>query len=407
MMRPMAGPASRFVFGSYSLDVLERRFRRDDEDLRLRGKVFDCLHVLVTSAGRLVRKDELMEAVWVDATVEPNSVDRCISELRRVLGDDAGMIETVPRQGYRMNADVRREGEGNGLSGSDGRALDDDLEPPATQFHTTSDGVRLAYAMAGEGPPLVRSIDWISHIGFEWKNASARSWLATIMRHNLLVRYDQRGSGLSDWNVDDFSLERAVADLEELVDGLGLGEISLLGSCQGGAVAAVYAARHSERVTRLILNGAFASGWPAPGDIVEEQFQAMLAMVRHGWGKGNPAFRQMWTTLFMPDAGPAEMDWMNELQRITASPDNAVRMLSEFPKINILDVLPKVSCPTLVLHTLDDAAVPIHEARLIASRIPGARLVELPGRNHQLRPTDAGWPIYEKEFRRFLAWDEV
>lgn len=394
-----------FTFGPYSLDARERRLRRGDEDLRLRGKVFDTLCVLVDNAGRLVRKDELLETVWADATVEANNVDRCISELRRAFGPDGGMIETVPRQGYRFLADVLPAGSSTFLPAAPATTSASDLPLPITRFFTTRDGVRLAYAMDGSGPPLVRSIDWISHIEFEWQNPHARAWLATIMSHNTLVRYDQRGSGLSDWNVDDFSLERAVADLEELMDGLGLDEFSLYGSCQGGAVAAVYAARHPERVTRLILNGAFASGWPAPDDIVAEQFQGMLAMIRHGWGKDTPAFRQMWTTLFMPDADTGDMDWMNELQRITASPENAVRMLSEFPKINILDVLPAVACPTLVLHTKDDAAVPVQEARRIASRIRGARLVELPGRNHQLRPTDGGWPVYEQEFRRFLQWD--
>lgn len=394
----------RYTFGPYTLDERERRLSRGDEDLRLRGKVFDTLCVLVDGAGSLVRKDDLLSRVWADATVEANSVDRCISELRRALGDDGGLVETVPRQGYRLVAEVRSL-PADAPPPPALQPAPPDQDAPETRFFTTADGVRLAYAMDGSGPPLVRAIDWISHIEFEWKNPVARGWLSTIMQHNTLLRYDQRGSGLSDWNVDDFSLERAVADLEELVDGLGLDEISLLGSCQGGAVAALFAARHPGRVRRLILNGAFASGWPTPDDFVAEQFHAMLAMIRHGWGRDNPAFRQMWTTLFMPDASPAEMDWMNELQRITASPENAVRMLSEFPKINILDVLPQVTCPTLVMHTKDDAAVSVREGRLLASRIPGARLVELPGRNHQLHPSDHGWPVYEREFRSFLGWD--
>jgi pimeloyl-ACP methyl ester carboxylesterase/DNA-binding winged helix-turn-helix (wHTH) protein len=396
----------RYTFGPYSLDARERRFRRGNEDLRLRGKVFDTLHMLVANAGRLVRKDELLETVWADTSVEANNVDRCISELRRVLETDGGIIETVPRQGYRFNADV--SGVENGSAVANAVAPGADYMPrPDTHFFTTHGGVRLAYAIGGEGPPLVRAIDWISHLEFEWRNPHARRWLTTIMRHNTLVRYDQRGSGLSDWNVDDFSLDRAVADLEELMDGLGLDKFALLGSCQGGAVATVYAARHPERVTRLILNGAFVSGWPRPDDIAAEQFQAMLAMIRHGWGQDNPAFRQMWTTLFMPDTDAADMGWMNELQRITASPENAVRMLSEFPKINIVDILPDVACPTLVLHTQNDAAVPIKEARLIASRVRGADLVELPGRNHQLRPTDSGWPAFESAFARFMAWDSA
>lgn len=392
----------RFAFGPYRLDPLEHRLLKDGLEVRLRGKVLETLVVLVSSYGRLLRKEEILARVWADAAVEPNNVDRCVSELRRALGPDGACIETVPRQGYRFAAEVLPLAEDSTPSIPPPR--DTGLPEPPVEFAIARDGVRLAYARGGSGPALVRSIDWISHIGFEWRNPHLRAWLSTIMQHNLLVRYDQRGSGLSDWNVDDFSLETAVADLEDLVDDLGLESFSLLGSCQGGAVAAAYAARHPGRVTRLVLNGAFASGWPSPDDIVAEQFQAMLAMVRHGWGRDNPAFRQMWTTLFMPDADAADMDWLNELQRIAASPENAVRMLSEFPRINILDILPEVSCPTLILHTRDDAAVPLAEARRIASRIRGSRLVELPGRNHQLRPTDAGWSVYETEFRRFMDW---
>lgn len=391
---------ARHSFGAYVLDTGERRLLRGAEEVRLRGKVFDTLCVLAANAGRLVRKDEILRQVWPDSVVEENNVDHCISQIRRAFGDEE-LIETVPRQGYRFLPEVRSVETGDELA-----AFAEAPAPPVRYF-TTGDGVRIAYVMGGEGPPIVRAIDWISHIEFEWKNPYARRWLSTIMQHNTLVRYDQRGSGLSDWNVDDFSLERAVRDFEELMDGLGLGKFTLLGSCQGGAVAAYYAAKHPERVTRLILHGAFASGWPSPGDIVAEQFQAMLAMIRSGWGKDNPAFRQLWTSLFMPDADRVQMDWMNELQRITASPENAVQMLSEFPKINIVDALRDVACPTLVLHAKDDAAVPIQEGRMIASRIRGAKLVELPSRNHTVSPRDPAWPIYEAAFREFMEWERT
>jgi pimeloyl-ACP methyl ester carboxylesterase len=262
----------------------------------------------------------------------------------------------------------------------------------------------LLNTIGGEGPLLVRCIDWINHLDFEWKNPFVRRWLSEIMRHNTLLRYDQRGSGLSDWNIEDYSFERSMKDFDELIEHLGFDRFALFGSCQGGAIACAYAASHPERVTRLILQGAFVSGWPNHGDIVNEQFDALLTLIRLGWGRDNPAFRQLWTTLFMPDSSPAEMDWMNELQRICTSPENAVRLMSDFPKINVVDLLPKINCPTLVVHSRNDAAVSVKEGRLIASRVRGARFVELLSRSHMVGPGEAAWSVFAEEFSEFLGW---
>ena len=266
--------------------------------------------------------------------------------------------------------------------------------------------MRLAYTIGGSGPPLVRAIDWLNHLDFEWKNPYRRHWFSQIMGHNTLLRYDQRGSGLSDWNVDDFSFERSLSDFEELIASVGFDKFALVGSCQGGPIGAAYAARHPERVTKLILVGAFARGWPPPGSMMTEQFNAMLTLIRLGWGRDNPAFRQLWTTLFRPDASPEESEWMNEFQRITSSPDNAALMMAEFPKIDITDLLPKVCCPTLVIHSRDEAVVPASEGRLIASRIRGARYVELPSRSHEVVPGEPAWQIFVDEFSRFLGWPD-
>jgi len=197
-----------------------------------------------------------------------------------------------------------------------------------------------------------------------------------------------------------------VQDFEELVDAAGLEKFSILGGCQGAAVGIAYAVRHPERVTKLIINGTFANGWPAPGPGAQEHLEAMLSLIRSGWGRDNPAFRQLWTTLFRPDAGPTETAWLNELQRVSSSPENAASMIAEFPKIRILDMLPKISCPTLVLHSRDDGAVPVQEGKLIAARIRGARFVELPSRSHMVGPGDAGWEQLVHELSAFMDWPE-
>lgn len=399
-----------FRFESFQLDVAERRLSRLDELIPLRAKVFDTLCMLVENHGRLMRKDELMQRLWPDSVVEENNLDHNISKLRRALQDGTSgqkFIETVPRQGYRFIAKVEQVSSGSMVPPAESTVEIQSSREQEVRSFTASDGVRLAYTVGGSGPPVVRAVDWLNHLDYEWKNPLRRHWLSELMCHNRLLRYDQRGSGLSDWKIEDFSFERSLADFEELISAVGLDRFALVGTCQGGAIGAAYAARHPERVTKLILVGAFARGWPPPDSMMTEQFHAMLTLIRHGWGRDNPAFRQLWTTLFRPDAGPEETEWMNEFQRITSSPENAARMMAEFPKIDITDLLPKVSCPTLVIHSRDEAVVPVQEGRLIASRIRGARLVELPSRNHEVVPGEPAWPTFVDEFSRFLGWSPL
>jgi pimeloyl-ACP methyl ester carboxylesterase/DNA-binding winged helix-turn-helix (wHTH) protein len=395
---------AKYAFDSYVVDVDERRLLRNREEMRIRGKVFDTLCVLVKNAGRLVRKDELMQAVWPDAVVEENNLDYCISHLRKLL-QPGQYIETVPRHGYRFVGTVLTQEPIGTLVSISPAQEPVDCPEPEVQFFTTSDGVRIAYSIGGQGPVLVRTIDWLNHLNFEWKSPYLRHWLSEIMRHNTLVRYDQRGSGLSDWEVNDFSFGRMARDFEELIEEIGLDRFSIFGGCQGASIATVYAMRHPECVTKLIFNGAFANGWPPPIDGAMEQFEALLTLVRLGWGNDNPAFRQLWSTLFRPDADSVEMDWLNELQRISTTPENAVRMMSEFPTYKIFDLLPKITCPTLVLHSRDDATVPVQEGRLIASRIRDSRFVELPSRAHMVAPGDPAWEQFVGEFSTFLEWE--
>jgi pimeloyl-ACP methyl ester carboxylesterase/DNA-binding winged helix-turn-helix (wHTH) protein len=396
-----------FSFESFQLDVEERRLLRSGELVPLRAKVFDTLCLLVENHGRLLRKDELMQRLWPDSVVEDNNLDHNISKLRSALRDGSNgqkFIETVPRQGYRFVANVQRVSVPPGAQAVVPPPAADSPSEQEIQFFTTSDGVRIAYTIGGSGPPLVRTIDWLNHLDFEWKNPLRRCWFAEVMGHNTLLRYDQRGSGLSDWNVDDFSFERSLADFEELISAVGWDEFALVGNCQGGPIGAAYAARHPERVSKLVLVRTFARGWPTPGSMMTEQFNAMLTLIRLGWGRDNPAFRQLFTTLFRPDASLEEAEWMNEFQRITSTPDNAARMMSGLPKLDITDVLPKVRCPTLVIHSQDDAVVPVSEGRLIASRIRGARFVELPSRSHEVVPGEPAWQIFVEEVSKFLGW---
>ena len=245
---------------------------------------------------------------------------------------------------------------------------------------------------------------WLSHLAFSWESPIWRHWTEEFAQDRAFIHYDERGNGLSDWDTPSFLIESFVRDLEAVVDTLGLERFALIGTSKGGATAMAYAARHPERVSQLILCNAFAQGWRVWGDAAEiERRDAMITLTRRGWAQDNPAFRQILTSLLLPDATLEEMRAFNELQRISAPAENAARLLQSSGITNILHLLPGIVAPTLVLHCRDDAVIPFEQGRLIASRIPGARFVSLESRNHVLLPRDPAWTAFVSEVRRFLA----
>jgi pimeloyl-ACP methyl ester carboxylesterase/DNA-binding CsgD family transcriptional regulator len=266
------------------------------------------------------------------------------------------------------------------------------------------DGARIAYASSGEGPVVVKTANWLSHLEYDWRSPVWRHWLDFLGARHRLVRYDERGNGLSDRELADLSFERWVEDLECLVESLGLEQFTLLGLSQGGAVAIEYAARHPEKVDRMILCGAYARGWARRGDATElRRARALLDLVEAGWGDDNPAYRQVFTTLFAPDASDEDSRWFNELQRIATEPAIAARLIEAAGDIDVVESLGRVRAPTLVIHARDDARVPCEEGRLMAAAIPGARFVVLDSRNHVLLESDPAWPRFKEEFVAFAG----
>ena len=270
------------------------------------------------------------------------------------------------------------------------------------RFLRMPDGVNICCAKTGEGPPLVKAPNWLSHAGFDRNSPVWRHWWQELSRNHRFVRFDQRGCGLSDWQAADMSFNAWVTDLEEVVDALKLDRFALLGMSQGGAVAVEYAARHPERVTHLVLAGAFAQGWAKRGQPSRDS-QALLTLIIEGWGSDNPAYRQIFTSQFMPDATADQMNWFNELERVSASPENAVRLWSEVGSIDVVDRLASIAVPTLVFHSQNDARVPFEQGRLIAATIPGARFIPLESNNHILLETEPAWQVFVSEKQRFLG----
>lgn len=272
-------------------------------------------------------------------------------------------------------------------------------------FCRAADGVRIAYATAGNGPPLVKAANYLTHLEHDWNGPVWRHWLRELAQRHTLIRYDERGCGLSDWDVSDFTMRGWVRDLEAVVNSLKLERFPLLGISQGAAVAVAFTVKHPQKVSHLILYGGYAHGRFNRDNTPEERLQAetMIDVIRVGWGKENPAFRQLFTTMIMPEATAEQEEWLNELARISASPQNAAAMERAFYQIDVSDLARKVRVPTLVLHSRDDAAIPFEEGRLLAALIPGARFVPLESKNHILRQEEPAWTRFLAEVHAFLG----
>ena len=269
------------------------------------------------------------------------------------------------------------------------------------RFCTAADGVRLAYALVGKGPPLVKAPNWLTHLEFEWNSSVWRHWWEELAKDHTVVGFAQRGSGLSDRSVGAQSFGLWVSDLAAVVDDLGLNQFPLLGISQGGAIAADYTVRHPGRVSRLIMYGAYARGRAKRG-VPADEIEATLTLTRAGWGQDNPAYRQMFTSQFMPGATIEQMRWFNDLQRASTSGDNAASVMAESSQIDVLPILKRIDVPTLILHARDDAQVPFEQGRQLGALIPGSRFVELNGRNHLLLESEPAWRVVLKEVRAFL-----
>ncbi len=272
------------------------------------------------------------------------------------------------------------------------------------RFCTSADGTRLAVATLGEGPPLVKAATWLTHVEKEPHNLFSRHWVAELSAGNTLIRYDSRGCGLSEREVERISMDAWVEDLEAVVATQDIARFPLFGMSQGAAIAVNYAARHPERVSHLVLYGACARGLlkrDPPAKVIDAAM-AMLKAAELGWGADSSSFRQVFISQLLHDATAEQQRAVDEAQRLTISGANAVRFLKEVFDIDLRDAAPRVQCPTLIFHAKDDPCFPFEEGRLLASLIPHARLIPLDSKNHLPFETEAAWPVFLSELRAFL-----
>ena len=272
------------------------------------------------------------------------------------------------------------------------------------RFVTTNDEVKLAYAVSGSGPPLIKTANWLNHLEYDWQSPVWRHWFSTLSANHTLIRYDARGCGLSDWVQDDLSLERNLRDLERVVEASGQKRFALLALSQGAGVAIEYAVRHPEHVSHLVIHGGYAQGWARRGPEDLRAGKALAEVVRVGWGADTPAFRRLFTELFIPGGSDEQLKWFDELMRRTTRPEVAARLLEACGDIEVTRSLSRVQAPTLVTHSRGDARVPLEQGRLLAARIPGARFIELETCNHLLLEHETAWERFTAVVGEFLGW---
>lgn len=272
------------------------------------------------------------------------------------------------------------------------------------RFCTTFDFARLAYAITGTGPKLAYAPHWLTHIEQDEGCQAVRPWHTELRKRYTLLRFDQRGCGLSDRDVKEISLDAWVRDLECVIEAAGYERFALLGNSQGAAIAVEYAARHPERVTQLVLYGGYARGRlkrdPTPADVEDAELQVKL--IELGWAKGDPSYRDVFSRQFMPHASLEQLAALSELERMSSAPATAARIVRAFYTIDVGAAAGRIRCPTLVLHSRGDRRVPLEEGRRLAALIPEARFVALDTDNHILLPDEPAWQRYYEEVTAFL-----
>ena len=391
-----------YAFEGYVLDETRYELTQAGQPCAIERQTFDILRHLIAHRDRVVTRDELFEAIWSGRAVSDSALSSQIKAARKAVGDDGekqNVIRTVHGRGFRFVAEV---------SNSEPEAHSPSIQPSnlhqEIRYTTARDGVRIAYADVGAGPVLLKAANWLSHLEFEWESPIWRHWITGLAQKHRYIRYDQRSNGLSDRSVDDVSFEAMTGDLEAVADVVAADQFALLGVSQGCAMAIDYAVRHPDRVSHLILYGGFAQGWRARGDAREiERREAMKALMRSGWGKSNPVFRQMFTGLFMPNVSTELAAAFNELQRQSAWPDDAAHIYESVGRIDVRSLLDKVRTPTLVLHARKDESVPFEAGRVLATHIPNARLVTLESENHILLADEPAFARLLDEVHRFLS----
>ncbi len=347
---------------------------------RLRGQLMLALYRSGRQADALDAYQALRKTMDEQLGIEPSHALKALHQ--QILNQDLGLNQPIHEPAPPRPASM-----------------------PRIEFCSASDGVKIAYSVHGSGPPIVKAANWLTHLEHDWNSPIWRHWIDGFADGHTLVRYDERGCGLSDWDADVHDPDVWVNDLEAVVDAAGLDRFAIVGVSQGAQIGVGYAVRHPERVSHLVFYGGYVRGRqkrPVPAEKQRED-ELLLNMMEVGWGRADPMFRQVWTTMFIPGATQDQMDWFDEAQRVSTSGQNARALAQAWYQIDISDQLENVTTPTLVAHGRDDRVVPFDEGRSLAAGIPGARFLPLDSSRHILLAGEPAWPTFLSEAHAFLG----
>jgi len=385
-------------FANIKIDPARRELRRGGELVPVEPQVFDLLLYLIGNRDRVVTRDDLIAHVWKGRIVSESTLATRLNSARRAVGDDGArqtLIKTIARKGVRFVGDVSEAAAPSTASAP---------QTPPTSFCRTPDGVTLPISSVGNGPPLVKTSNWINHLENDWQSPIWAPFFSRLAERYKLIRYDGRGNGLADRDVKDISLRGFEIDIETVVDALKLKRFALLGLSQGGAVAISYAVKYPERVSHLILYGAYAQGRNVrANDAEREKAKTILALMRQGWGDENSAFMRAFSSLYLPNGTKEQIKWFAEMQRVATSGEQAVRLRTACDDIDVLALLPRVAVPTLVIHANKDNVVPFEQGRQLAALIPHAEMMTIDSENHVPLPGEPAWEQLVSAIERFAS----
>ncbi len=395
-----------YHFENYSLDPDRRELRCGGELVAVEPLVFDLLQFLIRSRERVVSKDELIAGVWNGRIVSDSTLTSRMNAARQAIGDDGGhqrLIKTLPRRGFRFVVKTEEvsvppaAADNHPVPGARGASQ-------AVKFCKTSDGINLAVASVGRGQTLIRAAHWATNIEYDWQCPMTGPLLQRLAAHFRLVRYDGRGTGLSDRAMSNISFATMVQDLETVVETNQVEKFILLGISGGAATSIAYAAKHPDRVSKLVLFGGYARGRnrrDTPQDA--EEAKAFLTMLRSGWGNENSVYMRAFCSFFVPGASPELTKSFVDFQRASTTGENGVKLRVALDDIDITELLPKVVTPTIVFHCVHDNLVPFNQGRQLAASIANSRFVTLESANHALLSDEPAWTKFVNEMEGFLA----
>ncbi|MDF0602730.1 alpha/beta fold hydrolase [Psychromarinibacter sp. C21-152] len=399
----------RYVFGDCELDFSAYALRRAGAEVHVEPQVFDLIACLVRAGGELVSYDGLIAEVWGGRIVSDATLAARISAARAALGDDGkrqAVIRTVPRRGVQLAVPVSEAvaeavAEGGAEAAPAEKPLCDAAKRQVIRYTTSRDGTGIAWAETGEGPPLLRAGHWLSHLEHDWSSPVWRPLLDRLATGRRLIRYDPRGTGLSDRALGGASVEEFADDLEAVADAAGLDRFPVYAISQSVPIALTFAARRPERVSRLILLNGLVKGSTARGEA--EKTETMVGMIRTGWAVPGSAFMRAVATLFMPRSTPEELASFEEMQGLSATADVAAELRRTIGGIDVSAVLDKVTCPALIMHCAGDAIQSPDQSKLLARMLPDAEFHLVDSPNHVVVPSDPVWGDCLDAFDRFLA----